>query len=261
MVTGDTARAPAFKFYIRSPKDCRKFDLKWFISPCAFQRQSYALCTYIRRSKLSYEDGSRNAAIKIISPRPSGVSLGSQAGPMRGSLGLLQAPTSPRCDFERKLYHCQRWFSNQRRQPTVASSYLLSGAANGLQRCLQAEKNLDFHEDVVMAEGREHNGRRLLGSERTATQLFWLDQRLDHLCGTDVYTYILSSILSQHWEIQTRKAKVQSASVYFQQVWRAISKTYLWARLYFHCVPSFFFTTSPSVNGTHQAGMACAVLY
>lgn len=164
-------------------------------------------------------------------------------------------------DFERKLYHCQRWFSNQRRQPTVASSYLLSGAANGLQRCLQTEKNLDFHEDVVMAEGREHSGRRLLGSERTATQLFWLDQRLDHLCGTDVYTYILSSILSQHWEIQTRKAKVQSASVYFQQVWRAISKTYLWARLYFHCVPSFFFTTSPSVNGTHQAGMACAVLY
>lgn len=112
-------------------------------------------------------------------------------------------------DFERKLYHCQRWFSNQRRQPTVASSYLLSGAANGLQRCLQTEKNLDFHEDVVMAEGREHNGRRLLGSERTATQLFWLDQRLDHLCGTDVYTYILSSILSQNTDTEGEGAECE----------------------------------------------------
>lgn len=47
-------------------------------------------------------------------------------------------------DFERKLYHCQRWFSNQRRQPTVASSYLLSGAVTGYKGVCKQKKTWIF---------------------------------------------------------------------------------------------------------------------
>lgn len=68
---------------------------------CDVKFSDYTLCAYIRRSKLSYEDGSGNVAIKTIPPRPSGVSLRSQVEPARGLVNLLQVPTSPQCDIWR----------------------------------------------------------------------------------------------------------------------------------------------------------------
>lgn len=68
---------------------------------CDVKFNYYSLCAFIRRSKLSYEDGSGNAAIKTILLRPSEVSLRSRVEPVRGLVNLLQVPTSPQCDIWR----------------------------------------------------------------------------------------------------------------------------------------------------------------
>lgn len=57
-------------------------------------------------------------------------------------------------------------------EPTVASTYSRSAAAKagyteGVRK--QKKKKKDFHnKDMEMAEGRDHNGKQLLGTERVA---------------------------------------------------------------------------------------------
>lgn len=96
-------------------------------------------CVFIYRSKLSYEDGSRNAATKIISPRTSEVSLRSRAGPVRGSGGLLRVPTSHQCDFK---------FWKKKMVPTNCGRHLFTGQQQFIWATSKVwasrKQNLDF---------------------------------------------------------------------------------------------------------------------